>query len=171
MMLAKHYLYSRTGDHDLHEALDAYYTRFLSGDERREPSYRHIWVVERAPRNGWWEAATAALEPTVVTTPATGSAWPEIAGWLIQLVGLRRDDQAQQLATEVAAQLGQLSQASAAQSRHLAHLQHVLAQRDAQIADLEQRARWLDEQARAARRELEATQNGLVMRLLRRMGR
>jgi hypothetical protein len=45
-------------------------------------------------------------------------------------------------------------------------LQQQLAQRDAQIADLEQRAHWLQTQAHAAHHELEAVRQGRTLRLL-----
>jgi glycosyltransferase involved in cell wall biosynthesis len=49
--------------------------------------------------------------------------------------------------------------------------EQVLAQREAQIADLSARAAWLEGQARAARRALDAVANGRVMRILRHFGR
>jgi tRNA (mo5U34)-methyltransferase len=64
-----------------------------------------------------------------------------------------------------------LTQALAAQNQQTIQLQHALAQRDARIADLEARARWLDEQSHAARQALEAVAHGRVMRLLRWLSR
>ncbi len=46
-------------------------------------------------------------------------------------------------------------------------LRLLLAQRDAEIADLKRRAAWLEQQARDARRMLAAVENGRVMRILR----
>ncbi|MBK9714136.1 MAG: class I SAM-dependent methyltransferase [Kouleothrix sp.] len=46
-------------------------------------------------------------------------------------------------------------------------LRRRLAQREAQLADLEARAGWLEEQSRAARRALAAVEQGRAMRLLR----
>ena len=58
-----------------------------------------------------------------------------------------------------------------AASERMAELERALAQRDAQVADLEARAAWLEDQAHAARRELAAVQNGRLMRLLRWLSR
>jgi tRNA (mo5U34)-methyltransferase len=64
-----------------------------------------------------------------------------------------------------------LAEALATQSRHVIDLQQRLDQRDARIADIEGRSRWLEEQARASQRALAAVENGRVMRLLRWLAR
>lgn len=74
------------------------------------------------------------------------------------------------LALEMRAQLA--AQDAAGQEADLLRaeaedLRRRLAQREAQLADMEARAAWLEEQSRAARRELAAVQNGRAMRLLR----
>jgi len=53
------------------------------------------------------------------------------------------------------------------QGQQVSELQRALAQREARIVDLEARARWLDEQSRAARRALAAVENGRMLRILR----
>jgi hypothetical protein len=158
MMVAKHYLFSRTDDEALHEGLDAYYTRFLSAAERREPAYRHLLLVERA--DGWLALADAAIVPTVAAEmPAPLPAWPELGGWLVELLGL--DDAGGQ----------PLSGTTLRQLQRIAELEAALAQREAQAADLERRAAWLAGQADEARRTLDAVRGGRVMRLLGWLGR
>ncbi|NOK61598.1 MAG: hypothetical protein GFH27_549313n6 [Chloroflexi bacterium AL-W] len=162
MMIAKHYLLPRTNDYDLHERLDTYYTQFLSADERCEPSYRHVWLVECAAQGGWWQSACAALEPTICErceTEAPG--WEHIAQWWLQLANLQLADK----------RIEPLTQALAAYSQQLTHLQQVVAQREAHIADLEARARWLEQQSRDARHALESVEHGFVLRLLRTLTR
>lgn len=158
MMIAKHYLLPRTNDYDLHERLDTYYTQFLSADERCEPSYRHVWLVECAAQDGWWQSACAALEPTIREQRDTDApGWDQIAQWWLQLANLQLSDK----------RIEPLAHALASHSQQLTHLQQVLAQRDAHIADLEARSRWLEQQAHDARHALEAVEQGFVLRLLR----
>lgn len=153
MMVAKHYLLSRTDDEALHEGLDAYYTRFLSAAERREPAYRHMLLVERA--GGWLAPADAALAPTVAEAGAAAPEWPDLSAWLVGLLG------------PDAAGGAPLSRATLLQLQRIRELEAALAQRDAQVADLEARAGWLERQSREARRSLEAVERGRAMRLLR----
>jgi SAM-dependent methyltransferase len=61
--------------------------------------------------------------------------------------------------------------AQAAAAREAEELRRQLAQRDAQLADLEARSRWLEGQARDARRALDAAANARVMRVLRWLSR
>jgi hypothetical protein len=155
MMVAKHYLFSRSDDEALHEALDAYYTRFLSPSERREPAYRHLLLVERA--GGWLPLADAALAPTIAAAEAAPSpGWQDLVRWLADLLG-----------ADAPAGGLPLSGATLRQLQRISDLEAALAQRDAQIADLEARAAWLEAQARESRRALEAVEQGRVMRLLR----
>lgn len=157
MMVAKHYLFSRSDDEALHEGLDAYYTRFLSAHERRAPSYRRLVLAERA--GGWLVLADAALAPTIEHPGAPAlPGWPDLAAWLVELLG-----------HDVGG--APLSRATLAQLRRIAELEASLAQREAQVADLEARARWLEAQAGAARAALEAVERGRVLRLLRWLGR
>jgi hypothetical protein len=55
------------------------------------------------------------------------------------------------------------------QTERMLYLQRTLDQREAQVADLDARAGWLEEQSREARRALAAVANGRVMRILRRL--
>jgi len=158
MMVAKHYLLGQTDNHDLHEQLDAYYTRFLSTDERREPAYRHMVLVECDGHGDWLTAVDAALQPTICTTePANQPAWSAVANWLFQFVSINLGQQS----------TGPLVPTVAVQAQTIQMLQHALTQREAQVQDLEQRARWLEEQAMASRHALRAVEQGRVMRLLR----
>ncbi|MCU0492383.1 MAG: class I SAM-dependent methyltransferase [Chloroflexaceae bacterium] len=156
MMLAKHT--PVFADYDLHERLDSYYTSFFGPDERREPAYRLCWVVEKNGQGGWLDAVDHALAPTIRNgPPAAGPGWPDLATWLLQVDSVQRHQtQAQAIAT---------------QAQTIYGLQAALAQREAHIRDLEQRTQWLDEQARESRRALAAVENGLVLRLLRRLRR
>jgi SAM-dependent methyltransferase len=155
MMLAKFYLQKLTPDVDLHMGLDRYYIQFLAHDERREPSYRQAIVAAKRNQSDWLGAVEAALRPTVQPPGAPHSGdWQLVAGWLSQTVALRH-------ATNGAAQ-----QLVAAQ-QHAAQLGALLAQRDAQVADLAGRAEWYRQQAEAAQRELGRVANGRTMRLLR----
>lgn len=156
MMVAKHYLVSRSNDEDLHERLDAYYTCFLSALERREPAYRHALVVAR-DAGAWWEASCATLEATIAPRQAAAPGWPDLATWLAPLLGMMpRADPPLTLAGATAAQL-----------REIARLRAELDQRAAHITDLEQRTAWLERQAHDARAALMAVERGRVMRLLR----
>ncbi len=60
-----------------------------------------------------------------------------------------------------------LTETIAAQSGTIQILQQMLTQREAQIHDLEQRTRWLEEQSRSVRQALVAVEQGRVMRLIR----
>ena len=64
-----------------------------------------------------------------------------------------------------------LAEALAAQSRQVTDMQQRLTQRDARIGDLEERARWLEQQSHDARQALAAVENGRVMRILRWLSR
>ena len=162
MMLAKH---TRLfGDLDLHDQLDTYYNRFLAATDRREPSYRHVWVVEVDGRTDWLDALDAAVTPTLVPSDAPQAGWRELATWATQLHGLRS-------AAEQATQQREVHAALLQRDVQLVQLQATLAQRDEQLADMTRRANWLDGQARAARTALAAVEHGLVLRLLRRLRR
>jgi SAM-dependent methyltransferase len=155
MMLAKHYLFSRSDDEGLHTAVDAYYTRFLAAAERREPAYRHLLLVERA--GGWLRHASEALTQSVAKAEgAPLPQWPQLASELLAVLGADAVPGAMPLSGTTLRQLGRISELEAA-----------LAQRDAQIADLERRAEWLAGQAQAAIAAREALEQGRVLRLLR----
>jgi hypothetical protein len=167
MMVAKHYLFARTGfdrQHDLHEQVDAYYTRFFAEHERCEPSYRHMLCIAHQGREAWLTAVDSALAPTMHAPHHADSRWPELASWLFQLTGLNlADKNLQPLRQVIATQDDTIKQ----QSQLVLSLQRSLRERDAQIYDLEQRAIWLASQAQEARRTLAAVENGVIMRLLR----
>jgi tRNA (mo5U34)-methyltransferase len=65
------------------------------------------------------------------------------------------------------ASLELLAQTMRMQSEQTLQLQRALADRDARIADLETRARQLEDQAREARRVLAAVENGRLLRIMR----
>ena len=158
MMVSKHYLLGQTNDHDLHEQVDTYYTCFFSPGERREPAYRHMFLVEREKAGDWLTAARDALQPTIgIAEPVNQPTWPEIVNWLFQFLSINSGQQP----------LQPLTHTIAAQSQTIQVLQQILTQREAQIHDLEQRTRWLKEQSRAARQALAAVEQGRVMRLMR----
>ncbi len=79
----------------------------------------------------------------------------------VDLRQLALEQRAQLIAAEGGAAAG--AEAAACSRR----LEAELSARAAQVADLEQRARWLEEQSRAARAALAAVENGRLMRLLR----
>jgi hypothetical protein len=161
MMIAKHYLLSRSDDIALHEGIDAYFTRFLSAADRREPAYRHLVIAAHPACAHWLDAADAALAPTIAAAQqAQQPEWPDLAAWLQELLGYDPGGRPQTLAQTTHAQL-----------RHIAALEAEIARRDAQIADLTRRADWLAAQATAARDALAAVERGRIMRLLRKFTR
>lgn len=163
MMIAKHYLFGHSNDYDLHEQVDAYYTRFFAEQERCEPSYRHMVLVAQTGYTEWLAAADAALSPTIVTAEASPAGWQQLPTWLLQLVELNLEERRlQPLLQLVAAQ----EQTIALQSQAIQSLQQTLAQREEQVRDLEQRSQWLTEQLHETQRLLQAVENGLMMRLL-----
>ncbi len=158
MMLVKHYLLGQTSDYDLHEQVDTYYTCFFSSSERREPAYRHLFLVECEKAGDWLTASRDALQPTIHSAePVHQAPWPEIVTWLFQLLCIGLSQQSKQ----------PLTHTIAVQSQTIQTLQQILTQREAQIHDLEQRTRWLEEQSCAARQALAAVEQGRVMRLMR----
>jgi SAM-dependent methyltransferase len=154
MMIAKHT--HQFDDLELHDQLDAYYNQFLAATERREPAYRYVWTVAKDSAAPWLEAVDRAILPTINTT-AEGPGWRELATWLTQIHTLRHT--------------GEQARVISAQQQTISALQAALAQKDAQLSDLERRANWLAEQASAARNALAAVEQGMVMRLLRRFGK
>ncbi|MEI7643660.1 MAG: methyltransferase domain-containing protein [Chloroflexales bacterium] len=162
MMLAKHtHLFD---DLDLHDQLDSYYNRFLAAAERRSPSYRMIWVVECDGRADWLAAVDAAIRPTLADPGAERAGWREVSTWLAQMHGLR-------LVGAQAAELAELRACLAQKDAQITALHAELSQKEAQTRDLERRAGWLAEQARASHDALAAVERGLMMRLLRRFGK
>jgi hypothetical protein len=164
LMVAKHYLFGRSSNEDLHEQIDAYYTRFFAPRERCEPAYRHMVAVARTDDVGWLAAVDAALAPTILPPRPADAPWPELTAWLFQLLGWQLEDRG--LPALLQATTTQ-AEGLAAQAQTIETLQRTLAQRDAHLHDLEQRSRWLAAQADAAQRELAAIKSGHLLRLLR----
>ena len=155
MMMAKHDLFGLTDDAAIHTRVDQYYIRWLAAGERREPSYRHCFVVAKNNRSDWLREVDAALAATVQPegTAAIGD-WQQPVNWLIDLLAI---GQSQTKAPE---------QTIAAQQRHIDELQRMLRQREAEVADLERRAAWLGQQLDQTRWQLQRVANGTAMRLL-----
>ena len=154
MMIARH---TRPLHHDadLIEQLDSYYSRFLAANDRCEPAYRRLWLVEKQAQHEGYEAAAAALSTTIRETPVSAvSAWPDLVGWQLQIAALR----------EAAGR-------SAAQQARIVALEQEVAWRAGQVAALEQCAAWLEQQAQDAQASLARVANGRVLRLLRRVTR
>ncbi len=152
MMIARH-TRPLHQDVDLIEQLDSYYTQFLAANDRCEPAYRRLWLVEKQADANWFEAAAAALATTIrgETHPAVSS-WPDLVGWQLQIATLR----------EAAGR-------AAAQQARIVALEQEVAWRASQIAALEQRAAWLEQQSRDAQNTLARITNGRIMRLLRKV--
>jgi hypothetical protein len=152
MMIARHtkpLLY----DVELCEQLDAYYTRFLATDDRREPAYRRLWIVEKQAQYGWFEAATTALSHTVCEhAGAEVTIGSDLVSWQLQISAMR----------EAAGR-------AAAQQARIVALEQEVAWRASQVSALEQRAAWFEQQAHAAQTHIQHIANGRIMRLLRKI--
>jgi tRNA (mo5U34)-methyltransferase len=116
-----------------------------------------------------WADTAHLVEPQPPTTAANGAeAAPVTIAIDLQAVPTAPGQQpshAEQVLTK------QLAEALAAQSQLNLQLQQTLALRDAQIADLEARSRWLEGQSSDARRALAAVENGRALRILRWLSR
>jgi hypothetical protein len=95
--------------------------------------------------------------------------WRDLATQLFGLLQIGQDDRREE-------------RRAAIMHGHITNLQQIVADQHAlivkleeqhrhEVADLEQRARWLEEQAREARAQLAAVEKGRVMRIVRRFGR
>src|SRR5262249_30247326 len=174
MMLAKHYLmrFAESAP-ELQYGLDELYNRGYALAERREPSYRRLLLAAKQNDNDWPAAVDRALEPTVTRdAQIPPEIWRGLATQLFGLLQIGLDDRREE-------------RRAAIMHQHITNFQKIVAdqhnlivqldQREAllkqQVADLEQRARWLEEQASEARRQLAAVEQGRVMRVLRRFGR
>jgi SAM-dependent methyltransferase len=166
MMLARHYLSLHIADPGMLQQLDRYYIRFLRHGERREPAYRHMFAVAKDASNAWLAPVHTLLWPTIQQEEPhpPDAAWPALAQGLLQLLGIQLASQRHHglhtLLQGITAQLAADAQAGQ-------ELRQELARRDQQLADLEQRARWYEAQARDAQRQLAAVENGRVLRILR----
>ena len=195
MMLAKHYMLKfGQSQPELQYGLDELYNRSYAYGERREPSYRRLVVAVKDDLNTWFEAVDDAITPTVVNTAEIDPArWHGLSEQVMALLQIGQDDRreelrAQMLQTYIEGQRNHVSNldrimadqqmALQQQNSQIFHLQNLLKtaedkheQLRAHIADLEQRAAWLEGQAAEARRQLEGVQNGAAMKVLRRFGK
>jgi hypothetical protein len=171
MMLAKHYL-MRFADSppELQYGLDELYNRGYALAERREPSYRRLVVAAKRNDGDWLAAVDRALEPTVTRDDQIRpEIWRNLSTQLFGLLQIGQDDRREERRATI-------------MHGHITNLQKIVAEQHAlivkleeqhrqEVADLEQRARWLEEQAREARAQLAAVEQGRVMRIVRRFGR
>src|SRR5215212_5781539 len=178
MMLAKHYL-MRFADSapELQYGLDELYNRGYALAERREPSYRRLLVAAKNNDSDWLAAVDHALEPTVIRD---GQIWPDLwrnlATQLFGLLQIGQEDRREEWrATIMHGHITNLQKIVADQQLVLVQQQErsraVEEQHRQHVADLEQRSRWLEEQAHEARSQLAAVEQGRVMRIVRRFGR
>lgn len=174
MMLAKHYLMRFAGSPPaLQYGLDELYNRGYALAERREPSYRRLIVAAKQNENDWLQAVDGALEPTVTRDERIApEIWRGLATQLFGLLQLGLDDRREdRRATIMHGHITTFQQIVADQQALIVQQTERERQLNDQVADLERRARWLEEQNREAQRQLAAIQQGRVMRVLRRFGR
>ncbi len=150
MMLVKHY--SGFNDIDFQENLDSYYTQFFGDDERCEPAYRHLFIIECEKSMKWLERVDKVLTSTLRQPPLTSCYWANIVTWLLQSLQLSLDEKH--------------IQTVATQAQIILSLQQTLAWREGQVQDLEQQLRWLENQLIQSRQELRAVEQGRLMRFL-----
>lgn len=168
MMLLKHLLPNATQDPHMQQLPDIFYNRVFSATERRNPAYRQLIAAVKS--QDLLEAVDRALAPTIMPDdPDASAAWghamlPTLLTIMQRQLGQLHRDQAVQLA-QYREQVSALQQALIALNVERAR------QYEETIGDLEQRSRWLEAQAAELRRQLEAVQNGRVMRLLNAAGR
>jgi hypothetical protein len=195
MMLAKHYLLRFAESRpELQYGLDELYNRSYAFAERREPGYRRLLVAAKENANDWLKAVDAALEPTVQRGGETSpEVWHGLAAQTLGLLQIGQDDRREEWRAQM------LQQYIEGQRQHIANLDRIIADQQLsihtlngiiqqyqaqiqdreererwlreQVADLEQRAQWLQGQAETARNQLAAVENGVVMKVLRRVGR
>ncbi|HJZ48403.1 MAG TPA: methyltransferase domain-containing protein [Roseiflexaceae bacterium] len=174
MMLAKHYL-MRFADSppELQYGLDELYNRGYALAERREPSYRRLIVAAKQNDNDWLAAVDRALEPTVTRDEQIRpEIWRGLATQLFGLLQVGLDDRREERRAQIMhGHITTFQKIVADQHNLIVQLGERESQLQQQVADLEGRARWLEEQASEARRQLAAVEQGRVMRLLRRFGR
>ncbi len=170
MMLAKHYLLRFSqADAVLHYGLDELYNRDYGLDERREPSYRRLYVAARDNAGDWLGAVDRALEPTVARdSGAAPERWQGLTAQLLGLLQLGLDDRREEWrAQTLQGHIVNFQKIVADQHALIVQLDERASWLRQQLADLEQRATWHERQAAEARRQLEAVQNGRVMRLMK----
>lgn len=190
MMLVKHMLMRVDPGVTAQHLVDGYYNAAFFATERREPAYRQLVVAEKTP--GLVAAVDAVLAPTIMPSQADASAdWGSgLAPVLLTIVqrqlGTRHEQseaqqqqvaQYQQQVEHYRSQISTLERVLADQQMVINTMQeHVTAvnehslkrseSAEAAIRDLMERAQWLEGQTTTLRRQLEAVQNGRVMRVL-----
>lgn len=187
MMLAKHYLGSRGDDPVLQTGLDELYNSTVASSDRRAPSYRVMVVAAKDDANGWLGAVESALRPTICASDERdGRDWSIMSAQLLGLLQIgmsdRRDSRKEaHLQYEIAHLRQQVSHQDrllvdlAEQNQQLharvGALQDALLWREGLLDEANKRGQWLETQAHDARAQLQAVQNGLVMQLLRKIGK
>lgn len=183
MMLLKHMLMRLHVDAEGQRGLDYYYNRCFFPTERRMPAYRALVIAEKTP--GVVEAVDAALAPTILppaedASPAWGSTVLPMVATAIQLYAPLEFYRHQvSLLERVIADQHNLAgaeraQAQAARDRADAERTRAEAERlqsEGAVRDLQERAAWLEQQTVVLQRQLDAVQNGRVMRLLNLLSR
>ena len=177
MMLAKHYLmHFADSAPELQYGLDELYNRGYALAERREPSYRRLLVAAKQNDNDWLAAIDRTLEPTVTRdSQIQPDLWRNLATQLFGLLQIGQDDRREEWrATIMHGHITNLQKIVADQQLVIVQQQErsraVEEQHRQHVADLEQRARWLEDQAREARSQLAAVEQGRLMRIVRRFG-
>jgi len=179
MMLIKHTRLD--GSVRIQQLIDEYYNRCYFATERREPAYRHLIVVEKTA--GLVDAVDAVLAPTIMPPQADTSAlWGNALMPALMLLMQRQVGNARSAPAVQSSEQSPDAQAVADQQALLARLQEQLIeahsegrrqaqQYEAALRDLHERANWLERQTMTLRHQLEAVQNGLVLRFLNRVVR
>src|SRR5262249_26485169 len=135
--------------------------------------YRRLIVAAKQNDNDWLAAVDRALEPTVMRDEQIRpEIWRGLATQLFGLLQLGLDDRREERRAQIMhGHITTFQKIVADQHNLIVQLGERESQLQQQVADLEGRARWLEEQASEARRQLAAVEQGRVMRLLRRFGR
>ncbi|MFL5802285.1 MAG: methyltransferase domain-containing protein [Roseiflexaceae bacterium] len=184
MMLLKHMVLRVDAGARAQQLLDSYYNRCFFSTERRNPAYRHLIVAEKTL--GLAAAVDAVLAPTLMPDlidPGPGlalSALPAMLAIVERQLGAMRQEHNDQYRQQVsileriiADQQIMINQLSG----DMRALQGLLAEQEARasgeqelseaaIHDLSERSRWLEGQNNALRSQIEAIQNGRVVRTL-----
>ncbi|HEX6289871.1 MAG TPA: methyltransferase domain-containing protein [Herpetosiphonaceae bacterium] len=183
MMLIKHLLLRVDPGITAQRLLDSYYNRSFFPTERRDPAYRHLIIAEKTP--GLVAAVDAVLAPTIMPPQSDASAdWggalqPTLVT-VMQRQLLAHHDETARLQTHYQQQVSALERIIADQQIVINQMQeHVVVvnergrlqveRYEGALRDLLERSQWLEGQAATLRRQLEAVQNGRVMRLLNRL--
>lgn len=180
MMLIKHLLLRVQSGPEMQHVVDTYYNQNFFMTERRHPAYRALIVAQKTP--GLVEAVDAVLAPTIMPDQRDAADWGQamLPAMLTivqrQLASLREEYQHlhQQHAHHIEAQRQTVSfmeRVIADQQMMITRLQQdisrqQLAQSQAALQDMTERAHWLDLQNQALRQNLEAIQSGRVLRIL-----